>query len=60
MCGGGSKTKNPVEPKSTYTPNPNAIADTSNDYSSRRGAIVASTSETNNQPSTFGSELGGA
>lgn len=60
MCGGGSKTPKKVEPKSTYTPNPNAISDTSNDYAARRGAVIASTSETNTQPSTFGAELGGA
>lgn len=55
MCGSKSSKTAPV-PQSTYTPNPNAVADTSAD-SQRKAAIVAGT-ETQ-QPSTFGAELGG-
>lgn len=58
MCGGGSKSK-PKEKTMTYTPNPRAVADTSNDYAQRRAAI-ATTGETQTQPGqTFGAELGG-
>ena len=60
MCGGGSsKTAKPKEKTLTYTPNPKAVADTSNDYSSHRGAVIASTDSQTNSPTSFGAELGG-
>ena len=58
MCGGG-KSKSPAPPpKVTAVPNPNAVADTSNDYNSRRN-VIAATGEPQPQSTTFGSELGG-
>jgi hypothetical protein len=53
MCGGGGSKKAP-KPVVTPQANPNAVADTSND-AQRRAAVVASTDQ---QPTTFGSELG--
>lgn len=58
MCGGGSKSSTPKEKSLTYTPNPNAVSDTSNDYAQRRAAI-SSTGEVQQPGQTFGSELGG-
>jgi hypothetical protein len=60
MCGGSKSSSPPKEKTRTFTPNPNAVADTSNDYAARRGAVVAATSENPTTPSTFGAELGGS
>lgn len=57
MCGGGGGTTKKKFPKVSPDPNPGATADTSNDYNAQR-AIVATTDQ-QNQPTSFGSELGG-
>lgn len=59
MCGGSSKSSKPPEKTHTYTPNPNAVADTSNDYTPQRRAVMASAATGTDAPQTFGAELGG-
>jgi hypothetical protein len=56
MCG-GSKKAAPVEKTHKFTPSPDRVADTSNDYTAQRRAVMATT-ETQ-EPQTFGAELGG-
>lgn len=55
MCGGGGSSKPKPAPQA-YRPNPNAVADTSNDALQRQ-AVVASTAA-QDQPQSFGSQLG--
>lgn len=55
MCG-GSKSSKKTFPTVTAQPDPNAVADTSND-AQVRAAAISSTNGT--APSTFGAELGG-
>lgn len=59
MCGGGSKSNTPQFKNLKATPNPNGVADTSNDYTQQRAAAISSTDQSASSPQTFGSELGG-
>ena len=53
MCGGGGGSPKKPTP-AVAMPNPNAVADTSNDARAR-SAVVAATTQ---PPATFGAELG--
>ena len=55
MCMGGSKSSTPAPAPVTQAPNPNNVADNSND-AKRKAATVSTTGAP--APSSFGSELG--